>query len=364
MLLSPVLRLVQRHSSSSTVYSWHFFSVNQYDATVFALFLLSSFRDRKLQNRLPPFSAISSCSYLTSNRPEAQCEEASRSSWILDDVHDELERLRHISLELNPSLVFKIHTEKTSCEELKCVAQAQTTGRLTRSKPFARSSTRTTAPISSPPARYLNLSISINISQTVRWTPSMTTINCIPLNSIPLMPLHHLPTHPPLVLEVTTRAPAKTIPGKLKCGATPTQLGARHAETSWSGQTRIRVIAPWSTSPAVWSISINFEQRSPRSTPRTSIASISCTCSANDAFFVTLTRDVCLSQEEASSCNLLWGHVSTLLDFLENLHHFFTRVLRDVWRILRTKPDAAHTTGGHITSCRPLQTPFFFATFV
>ena len=48
---------------------------------------------------------------------------------------------------------------------------AHTTGRLTRSNAFARSSTRATAPKSSSPARCWNLSISNRISQTVRWAP-------------------------------------------------------------------------------------------------------------------------------------------------------------------------------------------------
>ena len=55
--------------------------------------------------------------------------------------------------------------------ELRCVAQAHTTGRVTRSKAFARSNTKATAPKSSFPARYLNLSISTGIPKTVRGAP-------------------------------------------------------------------------------------------------------------------------------------------------------------------------------------------------
>ena len=54
-------------------------------------------------------------------------------------------------------------TRNIFLEKLKCVAQAYTTGRLTRSNAFARSSTKATAPTSSSSAPYLNLSISIKI---------------------------------------------------------------------------------------------------------------------------------------------------------------------------------------------------------
>ena len=62
-------------------------------------------------------------------------------------------------------------TRKIFLGKLTCVAQAHTTGRLTRSNAFARSRTRATAATTSSPALYLNLSIPIRTSQTVRWAP-------------------------------------------------------------------------------------------------------------------------------------------------------------------------------------------------
>ena len=71
-------------------------------------------------------------------------------------------------------------TRKISLGKLKCIAQSHTTGRLTRSNAFARSNTNETALNSSSPARYLKLSISNKISQTVCF------------NAVLLVPLRHL----------------------------------------------------------------------------------------------------------------------------------------------------------------------------
>ena len=82
-------------------------------------------------------------------------------------------------------------TRKISLGKLKCVAQAHTTGRLSRPNTFAKSSTRATAPKSSSPARYLNLSISIRISQTVRCAASISAISGFPVHTILLLPFRH-----------------------------------------------------------------------------------------------------------------------------------------------------------------------------
>ena len=66
---------------------------------------------------------------------------------------------------------YRQSTRKILLGKLKCVAQAHITRRLTRSKAFARSRTKATAPKSSSSARDLNLSISVKILQNVRWAP-------------------------------------------------------------------------------------------------------------------------------------------------------------------------------------------------
>ena len=90
------------------------------------------------------------------------------------DGRDGLERLRHASFELHSPLWCSKQPHNTRnifLGKLKCVAQAQTTRKLARSNAFARSSTKATAPRSSAFTLPLNLSISTNTSNTVRWAP-------------------------------------------------------------------------------------------------------------------------------------------------------------------------------------------------
>ena len=83
-------------------------------------------------------------------------------------------------------------TRKIFLAKLKYVAQAQTTGRLTRSEAFARSRTKATAPGSSASALPLNLSISINTSRTVyAELSSISPVGGVPLDAILLLPVRH-----------------------------------------------------------------------------------------------------------------------------------------------------------------------------